>query len=54
MLIFQTVNLGKKILKKKIDFFEKITKFFCEILVRKKSKNNLVEIYKPLCQAGAL
>ena len=36
MLIFQTVNLGKKILKKKIDFFEKVQNFFCEILVRKK------------------
>ena len=37
MLIFQTVNLGKKILKKKkLTFFEKVQNFFCEILVRKK------------------
>ena len=37
MLIFQTVSLGKKILRKiQLTFFEKIQNFFCEILVRKK------------------
>ena len=37
LLIFQTLQLGKKILKnKKLKFKEKIINFFCEKLVRKK------------------
>ena len=40
ILINQTLNLGKKILKKKeLKFAEKITNFLCEILVRKKIRN---------------
>ncbi len=39
-LINQTLNLGKKILKKeKLKFSEKITNFLCENLVRKKIRN---------------
>ncbi len=39
-LINQTLNLGKKILKKeKLKFSEKITNFLCEKLVRKKIRN---------------
>ena len=39
-LIDQTLNLGKKMLKKKeLNFNEKITNFLCEKLVRKKIKN---------------
>ncbi len=39
-LINQTLNLGKKILKKEeLKFGEKITNFFCEKLVRKKIRN---------------
>tara|TARA_A100001015_G_scaffold238343_1_gene271308 strand:- start:174 stop:1850 length:1677 start_codon:yes stop_codon:yes gene_type:complete len=40
LLIYQTLNLGKKILKKeKLNFGEKIVNFFCEKLVRKKIRN---------------
>jgi long-chain acyl-CoA synthetase len=39
-LINKTLELGKKILKKKkLSFFEKITNFLCNILVRKKIQN---------------
>ncbi len=39
-LINQTINLGKKILKKReLNFGEKITNFLCEKLVRKKIRN---------------
>ena len=38
-LIYKTLELGKKILKKKdLNFFEKIINFICNILVRKKIK----------------
>ena len=39
-LIYQTLNLGKKILQKKeLNYIEKIVNFFCEKLVRKKIRN---------------
>ena len=53
MLINQTLNLGKKMLKKMNDIFEKIQNFLCDKLVRKKTEINLVEIYKPLYQVEA-
>ena len=45
-LINQTLNLGKKMLKKqKLRLGEKITNFLCEKLVRKKIEISLVEIF---------
>ena len=45
-LINQTLYLGKKVLKKEsLKFHEKTVNFLCKILVRKKFKDNLVEIY---------
>ena len=42
LLIFQTLNLGKKILKKqKLTFFENIQNFICRHLVRNKIKNTM-------------
>ena len=49
ILIFQTLNLGKKILKNvKLSFVEKVLNFLCEKLVRKKIRNQFGGIYKPL------
>ena len=54
-LINQTLNLGKKILKKEeLKFSEKITNFLCEKLVRKNKKSVLAEISKLSYLGGAL
>ena len=51
ILIFNTVQLGiKKLNRIQLTFTEKILNFICEILVRKKLKNSLGEIYKLLYQ----
>ena len=51
ILIFKTINLGKKVLRKEtLKLGEKIVNFLCEKLVRKKLEINLVEIFKLLYQ----